>query len=594
MKNKITFMKQKSARTGNILFQYLFCKLISLLFDYEYICCEEYDKNTTDFVINQENFNNIDDGNFKKLIKNKNIICDGFFQYDKYYVNYRNELLEIIYDAKNNDYWYDHKGRKKYIKEFVECKHEQNFEKNDIVVSLRLDDFMHHHSPTSNIIPPTYYLEILEKYKFNKLYIVCDTVKYNWEFKYLEFFQKFNPILIQEDLMHDCAMFRDCDFLLHSNSTLCWFMSYISKNKIKRYIPATKFYSNQKLETIEPEKDNFELIIPMNHHEANNLNIDNYLKNNIFPLSYCIPDEYVIDAENICEKKHIIADLIPGKIMTYRFGVNDESEYYKMYKESLFAFTHKKGGWDCMRHYEIMASGCIPIFEDLDKCPKDTLISFPKELIIEANKKLLPWKNEYSDEYKNYVEKMINHVKNNCTTSANAKYFLDKMQNISNKKIKNILLITCHSGVNYTRETLLIGIKRHIVEIGGLCYEHPTLDFLYKNYDKDKSKIHGNGYTYSMKLNEEYSINEKIIEKMIELKFFDIIIYGKVGPDELHGGSLETFKHWDKVFKTYSKNEIAFLYGGDECQDLNINNRYKQHLLKHANFGQCFVRELVK
>lgn len=333
----------------------------------------------------------------------------------------------------------------------------------------------------------------------------------------------------------------------------------------------------------------------MNHNEANNLNIDDYSKNNIFPLSYSIPDEYVIDLENMCEKKHIIADLIPGKIMTYRFGVNDEPEYYKMYKESLFAFTCKKGGWDCLRHYEIMASGCIPIFEDLEKCPKDTLTTFPKDLIIESNKKLLPWKDEYKDEYKSYVDKMLNHVKNNCTTSANAKYFIDKMENISCKKIKNILLITCHTGVNYTRETLFIGIKKYIEENGGLCYEYPTLDFMYKNYGEDKSKIHGNGYTYSMKLEKrDYFIKEQVIEKMIELKFFDIIIYGKVGPDELCGGSIGSFTYWDKICKRYSKNEIAFLYGGDGCQNLNVNDRYKQHLLEHAKFGQCFVRELVK
>jgi hypothetical protein len=30
----------------------------------------------------------------------------------------------------------------------------------------------------------------------------------------------------------------------------------------------------------------------------------------------------------------------------------------------------KKGGWDCLRHYEIIGNGCMPYFENIEKCPK--------------------------------------------------------------------------------------------------------------------------------------------------------------------------------------------------------------------------------
>jgi hypothetical protein len=36
----------------------------------------------------------------------------------------------------------------------------------------------------------------------------------------------------------------------------------------------------------------------------------------------------------------------------------------------------------------------------------------------------------------------------------------------------------------------------------------------------------------------------------------------------------------------------VFLYGGDECIDLTFDNRYKSHILQHAQYGFCFVREL--
>jgi hypothetical protein len=58
-----------------------------------------------------------------------------------------------------------------------------------------------------------------------------------------------------------------------------------------------------------------------------------------------------------------------------------------MYHRARFAYTQKKGGWDCLRHYEIMANGCIPIFRGLDQCPVDTLTTFPKGLIREVNQR---------------------------------------------------------------------------------------------------------------------------------------------------------------------------------------------------------------
>ena len=65
----------------------------------------------------------------------------------------------------------------------------------------------------------------------SKLYIVCDKIKYDWEIKYIEYFKKWNPILLQEDLIHDIALIRDSNILIHSNSTLCWIISFLSNKQ---------------------------------------------------------------------------------------------------------------------------------------------------------------------------------------------------------------------------------------------------------------------------------------------------------------------------------------------------------------------------
>jgi hypothetical protein len=46
-----------------------------------------------------------------------------------------------------------------------------------------------------------------------------------------------------------------------------------------------------------------------------------------------------------------------------------EEDYFDDMSRSFFGLTSKKGGWDSLRHYEIMASGALLLFRDYDKKP---------------------------------------------------------------------------------------------------------------------------------------------------------------------------------------------------------------------------------
>lgn len=47
----------------------------------------------------------------------------------------------------------------------------------------------------------------------------------------------------------------------------------------------------------------------------------------------------------------------------------DEAAYYDDLKQARFGITTKRGGWDCLRHYELAANGCVLCFRDLDHKP---------------------------------------------------------------------------------------------------------------------------------------------------------------------------------------------------------------------------------
>ena len=103
-------------------------------------------------------------------------------------------------------------------------------------------------------------------------------------------------------------------------------------------------------------------------------------KSNLIPISFAVPKEKIL--KNINEKPtNLLAPLIPGKLNTYIY--EDEKTYYNMYANSIFGITNKKLGWDSLRHYEILMNGCIPLFLNIENCPKLTLTTLPKDRLLD-------------------------------------------------------------------------------------------------------------------------------------------------------------------------------------------------------------------
>jgi len=146
------------------------------------------------------------------------------------------------------------------------------------------------------------------------------------------------------------------------------------------------------------------------------------LENNseIYPINFAIPKNLIVD--EIQNKEKDYASIIPGDLSTYIY--NNQLDYYNDYKKSYFGITFKKGGWDCLRHYEILMNGCIPYFPDLVECPELTMTLFPKKLIIECNNKLNNGTLTIS-EYYEYSKKLIDYTKNYLTTE----YVFNKLIN---------------------------------------------------------------------------------------------------------------------------------------------------------------------
>jgi hypothetical protein len=168
----VTFDATGECRTGNKLIQYLTCKLIGHLFGHRYVpaLAEE------SVVVTEEDFGRVL-AERPYYLQFVNIRIQGLFQRSEWFVPYRQVLLDIIYDPLNRDYWVTGDGVTVFVKGLV-ADVSLAVEPDALFISVRLDDFMHYPWHAKSDIPyPSFYINLLGKLTFSKLYIICDRVR---------------------------------------------------------------------------------------------------------------------------------------------------------------------------------------------------------------------------------------------------------------------------------------------------------------------------------------------------------------------------------------------------------------------------------
>ncbi len=275
----------------------------------------------------------------------------------------------------------------------------------------------------------------------------------------------------------------------------------------------------------------------------------------LHPITFSIPKEKICE-EHIVKTK-ILSNLIPGDMSTYIY--NTEEDYYNEYKKSYFAMTMKKGGWDCMRHYEILANGCVPYFIGIENCPPNTMSLLPKELFIQGNKlyedkfkgvNINDLTEEAINEYNVLQGKLLEHTKNYLTTEKMAEYIL---KSANQENVSKILYLSGDTSPDYLRCVTLHGFKQLF---GDKCHDFPKIPHIYKSNSIDYKRLYGKGITYTNLIDQNLhndNLDNSIVQDIIN-KYYDIIIYGSY-----HRG----IPYYDLVSQIYNPNQIILLCGED-------------------------------
>lgn len=143
----------------------------------------------------------------------------------------------------------------------------------------------------------------------------------------------------------------------------------------------------------------------------------------VMPISFSVPESCVV--KQTPDKEKIIADV--GVTFIKQYSFDNEDDYHNEYRRSYFGYTAKKAGWDCLRHYEILANGCVPIFENIENCPETVMTSLPKTLLTQAKKYFYLEAKPDEKFYRDFTQVLIDHTAKNCTTRAEAKKLLERI-----------------------------------------------------------------------------------------------------------------------------------------------------------------------
>ena len=149
----------------------------------------------------------------------------------------------------------------------------------------------------------------------------------------------------------------------------------------------------------------------------------------VFPIAFAAPDSIIVQ-QVPQQKTRIFSICDPRDRSTYIY--KDEESYYQGYQEALFGVTTKKGGWDALRHYEILANGCVPDFHNIENCPLLTCWNLPKfELLIAQKmakncreKQKTPNMNQYIE----LANMLLEYTQKNLSDVELAKYVLETVR----------------------------------------------------------------------------------------------------------------------------------------------------------------------
>lgn len=349
----------------------------------------------------------------------------------------------------------------------------------------------------------------------------------------------------------------------------------------------------------------------------------------IFPLSLGLPEgrfgrakkllahlsgeveKQELDRYNMTKTRDF-APVIPGNKKTYTF--TSEDSYYKSYATAYFGITMKKAGWDCLRHYEIIAAGSIPYFLNLAKVPHNTMHDFPFSMVQEAMKLPgVPFQEEVIEvirdgstehlkidkaifnetRYHELLYKMMAHSIQHLTWKAKAQYMLSSIQKyypcLTDPRILMITPPTCE----YMSCAIFGGLYDRLGSSRMSSLFGPKYELFETLSPGDTNKMYGRGFSYSRVFSDPWNVTQMdaLTKQRLKDGFFNMIVFTNGGNMYCDKGK---YFYWEMsnvdILNNYQKqfNPLVVLVDGNDISGCHKFFSADEHPLEHHAH---FIRE---
>ncbi|GBF98956.1 hypothetical protein Rsub_12602 [Raphidocelis subcapitata] len=296
-------------------------------------------------------------------------------------------------------------------------------------------------------------------------------------------------------------------------------------------------------------------------------------------------------------KSQNFSTVVPGLQSTYKFRADAsqpprevlaaEAGYYADMARSLFAVTYKKGGWDCLRHPEIVASGALPLFTDIKGLPPGTMAAHPVEVYALLNEwpglevrglpgtppgaGATPPGGYFSGQPSSLLKEDVDREMYQLVTSALLSLGRATLSTramaawlaatVGIKPDDAVLYVTDDGhGADYQSDTLLHGLRAVVPGVVDWprrpgMYVGPET-FTEAELASDLLGEYGQGFGYAHRLPEPYGIDRTRIGERLESGQFDFVIVSMT-----HRGWWRSLK--PAICSKLPKARVVFLNGND-------------------------------
>jgi hypothetical protein len=298
--------------------------------------------------------------------------------------------------------------------------------------------------------------------------------------------------------------------------------------------------------TNEPDSNDFEWQVPVDtDSQIQELAQKCFTTHGVWPLSMSIPTHLAVNPH----PSELVSPLIPG----YPYSFHSEAEYLAKYADAYFALTHRKAGWDCFRHVEIMASGSVPLMPDSDQIPEFAMVHYPKQAFAKISQKVQTIGGRPNGTLRAELrEFFLSHL----TTKTMADYILAAANILADASVL-FLDENLPSNPEYMSTLTAIGLKE---SLGSNCVLHFPGEFLYSDSLSETHSFYGRGFGYvkqldpSLRSDWELAPRHSFEVEEIDFAQYDFVVIGSVS---------RNMRLTQKVLEKFPAAKTVLIHGED-------------------------------